>query len=127
MTLVTLIRQAATTAGAMVAALCLAAFACAQPDDEDEEPEFRPGLVACYAGGEIANARLSRCDLVINFDWGSSSPDPRLPVGDFDTTWRGKLFVMAPGDYRFHLYLEGTAELTIAGTSVLNTKTNVPA
>jgi len=58
---------------------------------------------------------LTRIDQDVNFDWGTGSPDPRVPVDEFSARWTGKLVPAVSGKYQFgaiaddgvRIYLDG--------------------
>jgi len=47
------------------------------------------------------NPRVVRNDRDINFNWGTGSPDPRIPVDNFSARWT-RTFDFSPGLYRFY-------------------------
>jgi len=103
--------------------LAAAAFA-EEDDDEDELPDLRPGLVARYIGADGV-ARVRR-DEALQFAWGEQPPDARLAPGPFAATWSGRLFTIAPGEYRLHVYAAGKVKLKLAGKTLLDAAADEP-
>lgn len=93
-------------------------------DDEEDGPAFAPGLVGAYTASD--GTAFARRDDTVGFAWRGVSPDERLPRGEFSVGWRGRLFTMAPGDYRFYLYLAGAATMKIADQQVLEARSGEP-
>lgn len=91
-----------------------AGLACDQNSDEEQ---YAPGLVADYndAGGNTCR----RIDPAIAFAWQERSPDPRIVDREWSATWAGQLLVLAPGEYRLHLYVAGDVALEINGEQIL--------
>ncbi len=58
---------------------------------------------------------LTRIDTEVNFDWGTGSPAPGIPVDEFSARWTGKLVPTVSGKYHFgaiaddgvRIYLDG--------------------
>lgn len=65
------------------------------------------------------NATLVRMDEAIDFDWGTGSPDPSLPINGFSVRWTNDI-TFAPGQYRFTLTVDDGARLYIDGRQVIN-------
>ncbi|HEV7223784.1 MAG TPA: c-type cytochrome, partial [Pirellulales bacterium] len=104
----------------ILAAACLLASAGfgAEEDDEEELPDFRPGLVARYVGAD--GVGHERRDETVQFAWANRSPDARLPPGEFSATWSGRLFTIAPGEYRLRVHAAGAVQLKLAGQTLLD-------
>src|SRR6185437_6043032 len=107
-----------------LACLIAAAGFGAEEEDEEELPDFRPGLVARYVGADgVAHVRR---DEAIQFDWRDRSPDARLPPGEFDATWSGRLFTIAPGEYRLRVHAAGAVQVKLAGQTLLDETAKEP-
>jgi mono/diheme cytochrome c family protein len=106
-----------------VLGLAPAGFLAAQ-DEDDEFPQYRPGLVAEFAqpGGQP----FARIDEQISFVWGKSAADPRLSNGPFTAVWRGRLFSIEPGAYRLHVFAAGKVSLTLEGQPLLDVDSKKP-
>jgi len=97
--------------------LVLAAAATAVSQDADS-PEFLPGLIATYIGAD--GKSHTRLDPAVAFVWRDTAPDDRLPPGKFSARWQGRLLVVSPGAYRFHIYTAGSVRLRINGDELLS-------
>ncbi|HEX4128548.1 MAG TPA: PA14 domain-containing protein [Pirellulales bacterium] len=109
----------------LLAALVTATQIALAADDEDEEPEYRPGLVARYT--DAGGTTLVRRDADVQFAWGAKEPDERLDGGSFHVAWSGRLFSIAPGEYRLHVFAAGRVRLSLAGKSLLDKQSAEPA
>ncbi len=106
------------------ALLVVAGSTCvAAPQEDPEESDFPPGLLAVY---RAAQTRIERLDPQISFDWGTDSPDVRLPAGPFEVNWSGLFLVKGEGKHRFHAYLQGEVELLLNGETVLKGASEKP-
>lgn len=104
--------------------LASAALAADEEDDEDELPDFRPGLIARYIGADgVAHVRR---DEALQFVWGERAPDARIAPDRFSASWAGRLFVLAPGEYRLHVYTIGKVQLKLAGKTLLDAIADKP-
>ncbi len=86
-----------------------------------------PGLTATYvnswstSGGtlDLSSPALVRTDPVIDFNWGSGSPDPAVGSNDFGARWEGSVRTSVSGDHRFYpttddgvrLWLDGVLQI----------------
>ncbi len=114
---------------ALGTALVIAAHpqpATAQADtaqaDEEDRPQYRAGLIAQYTGSDGKTHR--RVDELLSFVWGKQPPDPRMPAGDFSARWTGRLFSIAPGEYRLYVYAAGAVRITLEKQVLLDTRTD---
>jgi mono/diheme cytochrome c family protein len=97
----------------LVIARCPAASG-AQPDDT---PDYLPGLAAeLIADGKTHH----RVDDDLAFDWGSASPDARIPAGPFRIRWTGLLFVNRDDRYRFSARLTGRIKMRLGDRPLLD-------
>ncbi len=98
--------------------VCLAAS-----EEDPEESDFPPGLLAVYQTGQT---KIERLDPQVSFNWGSDSPDVRLAAGPFEANWTGLFLVKGDGKHRFHVYLQGDVELLLNGETVLKGSSDQP-
>ncbi len=118
---------------AMLALGCANAWSQDPEDEEDEFTRLRPGLIATYwpqgevtAPGDLDQAAARRVDPRVSFVWDSGPPDPRLRESAFNARWQGRLFVMAPGEYRLHVHAQGRVVLSLAGSQLLEAAAPTP-
>ena len=114
----------ATWIAAACLLLALPASSRAQDTDEEDEPLFRPGLVARYTAADGTSCR--RVDRRIAFAWDAAPPDRRLPSGKFSVRWEGRMLTQAPGQYRLHVYAAGKVRIKINGKLLLDAAANRP-
>ncbi len=88
----------------------------AAPQDEDDE-EFRPGLVAEYRVGERA---VTRIDPDVAFAWDEAAPDARLSAERFEATWRGWVLIRLEAKHRLHAFVHGEVTVELDGRRVLH-------
>ncbi|HEX3870849.1 MAG TPA: PA14 domain-containing protein, partial [Pirellulales bacterium] len=89
----------------------------ARASDDDDEPEYRAGLVAHYA--DAGGRTIVRRDPDIAFLWRGRSPDSRLDAGNFTARWEGRLFSIVPGPYRLHVFAAGKVRLKLGDQTLL--------
>lgn len=106
----------------VVAALAVG-FCVAPASAEDEDDELVPGLLARFSA---VGRTVERFDAGLSYDWGSASPDPRLPRGPFLAQWTGLLLVRQPTKYQFHAWLHGDVTVVIDGQTVLTDQRKSP-
>src|SRR5437867_12885952 len=96
--------------------------ATAKPPDDDDE-EFRPGLVAEYRVGERA---VTRIDPDVAFAWAEAAPDARLPAERFEATWRGLVLIRLEAKHRLHAFVQGDVTVELDGRRVLHGSAKQP-
>ncbi|HLQ44760.1 MAG TPA: PA14 domain-containing protein, partial [Planctomycetaceae bacterium] len=94
----------------------------AAPPDEDDE-EFRPGLVAEYRVGERA---VMRIDPDVAFAWDEAAPDSRLSAERFEATWRGLVLIRLEAKHRLHAFVQGEVTVELDGRRVLQGSAKQP-
>ncbi len=94
----------------------------AAPLDEDDE-EFRPGLVAEYRAGERV---VTRVDPDVAFAWDEAAPDARVSAERFEATWRGFLLVRQEAKHRLHAFVQGDVAVDLDGHRVLHGSAKQP-
>jgi mono/diheme cytochrome c family protein len=92
--------------------------------DDDEEPEYRSGLVARYT--DVTGKDAVRRDADVAFVWRDSAPDPRLSPGKFTAVWQGRLFTIAQGAYTLHVHAAGKVRLTLNDNVLLDVDSPSP-
>ncbi len=80
------------------------------PPSQVAGDDLRPGLRAVYrSGGET----LERVDPKPSFNWGLSSPHPRLPAGPFEVEWTGFLHIQEPDTIIFDAEVAGRVRIAV--------------
>ena len=84
------------------------------------------GLVAEYNPGSPSehSRRMVRTDPNVDFNWGIGSPDVSVPKGTamWSARWLGMVKAEVSGEHTFYIETDGTAELTIAGRSIVSAR-----
>lgn len=106
----------------VLACLSFASASFAAPPDEDDE-EFRPGLVAEYRVGERA---VTRIDPDVAFAWDEAAPDARLSAERFEATWRGLVLIRLEAKHRLHAFVQGDVTVELDGRRVLHGSAKQP-
>jgi septal ring-binding cell division protein DamX len=95
-------------------------------DTPTETPTSTPEVIISdwlgeYFANEVVGGApvLFRNDVSINFNWGSGSPDPRVPVDQFSARWTRRLD-FAAGYYRFTVLADDGVRFWIDGQLVLD-------
>jgi len=85
-------------------------------------PPLAGGLQGSYFANPdlYADPVLERLDPEPQFDWGSGSPDPSIPVDDFSVRWVGRITAPVAGAYRFHTRTDDGTNLWIDGELVVD-------
>lgn len=105
-----------------------AGLAWGEADEEDPElSDYPPGLLARYRSTGEQAREVTRVDPDIAFDWGTATPDARLPEGSFAVDWTGYFLMKGPGTYTFHAYLAGEVEVRLDDRVVLQNRSAEPA
>ena len=68
---------------------------------------------------------LLREDAEINFDWGTGSPGPGIPVDGFAARWTGEQW-MSGGTYRYSLLVDDGARFWIDGQLIIDAWLSIP-
>jgi hypothetical protein len=75
---------------------------------------------ACYYNDiDLTNLVLTRTDTSVNFDWGSSSPDPLVNSDNFSVRWQG-VFSFNQGDYNFAVTVDDGVRLYVDGVLIID-------
>lgn len=79
------------------------------------------GLLGEYFdNSDLTNRRLTRVDAQVNFDWGSSSPDPSIQSDTFSVRWTGLFYAPATGTYTFVTTSDDGVRLWVNGSLVVD-------
>ncbi len=73
-----------------------------------------------YTNLNFIGLMLTRTDLTVNFNWGSTSPAPVIPADRFSARWVGKLQTKHAGTHLFHVVSDEGARLWVNGQLVVD-------
>jgi chitodextrinase len=85
-----------------------------------------------YSGQYYGNMTLSatpvlqRCERTVNYEWGSGSPTPAVPVDGFSGRWTGT-FSFAAGSYEFTATADDGIRVWVDGAVVIDAWKDQPA
>lgn len=96
-----------------------------QSSDDDEEGEFRGGLIGTYVDQQ--GTSVTRVDRTVGLAWDGTTPDRRLIPGPLQVEWNGYLMSQAPGEYRLKAHFQGRLTLELAGRIVLEAAHETPS
>jgi uncharacterized protein YkwD/chitodextrinase len=104
------------------------AIPVAPPSAGSCSPAATGAFLGCYFNNITLSGEpvLVRTDPQINFDWGSTPPNPSLSRRGFSALWQGN-FIFAQGLYTFTTVTSDGMRLYIDGNLVLNQWNNQPA
>jgi beta-glucosidase len=90
------------------------------PESALRGPNNEHGLKAeIFANKNLDGApALTRIDKEVNFDWGTGSPAPGVPVDEFSVRWTGKLVPAASGKYHFGMIADDGVRIFLDGKLV---------
>jgi hypothetical protein len=63
---------------------------------------------------------VTRTDPNVDFDWGTGSPDPAIPVDMFSVRWTGQIQPRYTGTYTFYTRSDDGARLFVDGKTVVD-------
>ncbi|HJN11026.1 MAG TPA: c-type cytochrome [Pirellulaceae bacterium] len=107
-------------------AICLPALSIAQsPNDEEDDGEFRDGLIGTYL--DQRGTSVTRVDRTVVQAWDGSAIDRRLAAGPIQAEWTGYLMSQAPGTYRLKAFYHGRLSIELAGRIVLEAANETPS
>lgn len=73
-----------------------------------------------YADTTLTKNTFSRTDGTINFDWGSGSPNPAVPVDNFSVRWAGRIKAAVTGTYTFTVRASDGVRLWVNGQRIID-------
>lgn len=86
------------------------------------------GLAAQYFDNiDFTSQKVVRTDPVVNFDWGTGSPDATMAADTFSVRWSGQVQAQWSGNYTFYTTSDDGARLWVNGSLVINNWTDHPA
>ncbi|MEZ6046152.1 MAG: c-type cytochrome [Planctomycetaceae bacterium] len=104
---------------------CILGLPVAVFSQEDEDAIIFPGLLGSYQEG--GQEYFERIDPDIAFDWGTGTPDRRLPSRElFEVDWSGLIIIQQNIPMQFHAWVAGDVKVTIDGEVVLEGTTTEP-
>ena len=72
-------------------------------------------------GVDWATVKMTRLDPTINFDWGTGSPDPSIPMSDlFSIRWTGKIKALYSELYTFYTVSDAGVRLWVNNQLVID-------
>ncbi len=80
------------------------------------------GLTGNYFNNQTltGSPTVVRTDSQVNFNWGTGSPDPAIPVDHFSVRWTGFVQATVSGNYTFSTTSDDGIRLTVNGTQIIN-------
>jgi hypothetical protein len=82
------------------------------------------GLIGEYCERDTANPfqnlLLKRLDPTVNFNWGTGSPDPAVPVDGFMVRWTGQVEAPATATYTFHTQTDDGVRLWVNNVQLID-------
>ncbi len=92
---------------------------------EDEDNPLAPGLIATFRGADGRDhVRLVEG---LSQVWNDQAPDARLQPGPFQATFTGRLWIQAPGVYKFRMFVAGSVKLSINDTQLVDERLAEPS
>lgn len=80
-----------------------------------------PGLTGRYYQGTSFNTlKLTRVDPTVNFDWGTTGPDPSIGTTNFSVRWTGQIVPQYTETYTFYTLSDDGIQFTIDGQLLIN-------
>jgi len=100
-------------------------FTIADISDPPTDVATGSGLYGEYFDNKDLTARrLVRKDALVNFDWGSGSPDPAIGSDSFSVRWSGWVQAPVSGSYQFHTASDDGVRLWANEQRVINNWTD---
>jgi hypothetical protein len=76
------------------------------------------------AGDPWQDLRLERIDPTVDFNWGTSSPDPSVNSNNFTVRWTGMLTAPNSATYTFYTQSDDGIRLWVGGQQIINNWTD---
>jgi hypothetical protein len=73
-----------------------------------------------YDNKDFTNLKLTRTDAMVNFDWGSSSPDSSIEAETFSVRWTGQVQPRYSETYTFYTTSNDGVRLWVNGKLVID-------
>lgn len=73
-----------------------------------------------YNNKDFTNLKFSRLDPVVDFNWGSHSPDSNIGSNTFSVRWTGQINIATAGNYTFYLDADDGQRLWIDGQLLID-------
>ncbi|MCE3203469.1 PA14 domain-containing protein [Paenibacillus sonchi] len=73
-----------------------------------------------YDNLELNGLKLTRTDAIVNFNWGTASPDSSMDTDTFSVRWTGKIKPKYSETYRFYINADDGVRVWIDGKLILN-------
>src|SRR5262245_24669241 len=96
---------------AFLSLVTLGGMAESGPDDDPDA--LAPGAVARFSTTDGPRPLATRVVSSLVWDWGTGSPDSRIPADRFRLSAAASLLVQAPGTYRFFARADGHAVVRV--------------
>ncbi|MCA9041545.1 MAG: c-type cytochrome, partial [Planctomycetaceae bacterium] len=84
---------------------------------EDDDAISLPGVLGRYQHN--GREYFERIDPDIAFDWGTRTPDQRLPAEEFEIDWTSLILIRQKAPLQFHAYIAGDVEVRVDDIVVL--------
>jgi len=73
---------------------------------------------------EFVNPKVTRVDTLINFNWGSSSPDTAVNSDHYSIRWAGYIRPQESGVYTFYITTDNSVKLWVDDVLIINSPDN---
>jgi hypothetical protein len=80
-----------------------------------------------FVGKQLDKRAFGRTDATVDFNWGSGSPDARVPADNFSALWTGWVEIPSGGTYTFFVTIDDGARLWINDELVIDKWADHPA
>lgn len=73
-----------------------------------------------FDNADLTNLKLTRTDVTVDFNWGSSSPDPTIGPDTFSVRWTGYVEPLYSETYTFKTYSDDGDRLWVNGQQLID-------